>query len=313
MRGRTCTRAICSSQTVPQNHRMFGVGRDLCGSPSPTPLPPATSQGCPWLQEDTRPTDSLSGNGDPSLQSLEEHRACGCEGSSPGSANIWKPRSAASAPRRCEGRCPSPGSWQCYRWRENPSAPHPSAWVGPSSLEKSHPPRPKGLGTAQPSPARSSAANGAALGSRAASAPALGLTQLGTTAQPGPSLPTAVLDTAHQDRLGNTRQSHQSDTQQHTRGLPPRRQLAKLVTSQQHRAPGYGGSAGKAAKPAASGAGASCPPDRRAAHVPLSLPPSLPPQSAASPPPVLVMVTGTPWTCTPLMLMVCMACAAAAS
>ena len=22
-----------------QNHRMFGVGRDLCGSPSPTPLP----------------------------------------------------------------------------------------------------------------------------------------------------------------------------------------------------------------------------------------------------------------------------------
>jgi len=24
---------------ISQNHRMFGVGRDLCGSPSPTPLP----------------------------------------------------------------------------------------------------------------------------------------------------------------------------------------------------------------------------------------------------------------------------------
>jgi len=26
-------------RTGSQNHRMFGVGRDLCGSPSPTPLP----------------------------------------------------------------------------------------------------------------------------------------------------------------------------------------------------------------------------------------------------------------------------------
>jgi len=29
----------CAQVTESQNHRMFGVGRDLCGSSSPTPLP----------------------------------------------------------------------------------------------------------------------------------------------------------------------------------------------------------------------------------------------------------------------------------
>lgn len=47
-----------------------------------------------------------------------------------------------------------------------------------------------------------------------------------------------------------------------------------------------------------------CGAHRHAAHVPVR---------GLSSPPVLVMVTGTPWTWTPLMLMVCMAWAAAAS
>ena len=29
----------CGGRETSQKHRMFGVGRDLCGSPSPTPLP----------------------------------------------------------------------------------------------------------------------------------------------------------------------------------------------------------------------------------------------------------------------------------
>ena len=48
---------------VSQNHRMFGVGRALCGSPSPTPLP---KQGHPEqaaqhrVQGGKRPADTES-------------------------------------------------------------------------------------------------------------------------------------------------------------------------------------------------------------------------------------------------------------
>jgi len=38
----SCLRAAVpggEARSLPQNHRMVGVGRDLCGSPSPTPVP----------------------------------------------------------------------------------------------------------------------------------------------------------------------------------------------------------------------------------------------------------------------------------
>jgi len=55
--------------TESQNHRMFGVGRDLCGSPSPTPCPSRVTQSrlhrtlSRWVLDISREGDSTASLG----------------------------------------------------------------------------------------------------------------------------------------------------------------------------------------------------------------------------------------------------------